>query len=82
MADQSDDDFITSREVRRSCGGVTDMCLWRWSRSRGFPEPAAVIGGRRYWRRAEVEAWKSSVGSKPAPRPGAPKPEIADAPAT
>jgi len=50
--------LITASAVRRLCGGISDMTLWRWlnvSESK-FPSPI-YIGARRYWREAEVVAW-------------------------
>jgi predicted DNA-binding transcriptional regulator AlpA len=48
---------ITAAAVRELCGGISDMCLWRWlRRDPSFPKPA-YYNGRRYWREAEVLAW-------------------------
>ena len=68
------DAMMTARQVRQTCGPVTDMTLWRWLRdeSTGFPKPV-YVNRRRYWRAAEVAAWWASR-SKDAP----PAPQRAD----
>lgn len=50
--------LINAAEVRLMCGGISDMCLWRWlnTPSLHFPRPA-VIQRRRYFREAEVKDW-------------------------
>ncbi len=48
---------IPAAAVRELCGGVSDMSIWRWIKREGFPKPASKIGGRRYWREAEVVEW-------------------------
>ena len=50
------DKRIAPPAVRELCGGVSDMTIRRWIKSRGFPEPAR-INGRRFWREADVIAW-------------------------
>lgn len=49
---------IGAIEVRRICGGVSDMCLWRWlnNSKMEFPPPV-VVNRRRYWKEADVIAW-------------------------
>jgi len=41
--------------------GISDMSLWRWLRhpNLNFPRPIR-INGRRFWKRADLEAWDSS----------------------
>jgi predicted DNA-binding transcriptional regulator AlpA len=51
------DPLLTTKAVRRDLGAVSDMCLWRWTRKRGFPAPDLVLGNRKYWRRSSIEAW-------------------------
>lgn len=46
----------TSAQVRDFCGGVSDMSLWRWMESAGFPQPVRV-NRRRYWDSAAVADW-------------------------
>jgi predicted DNA-binding transcriptional regulator AlpA len=57
---------------------ISDVTLWRWIRSTslGFPQPV-VVNRRRFFRRAELEAWECTrVRSAPsraagsAPRQG------------
>ena len=54
---------IGSAEVRKLCGGISDMTLSRWSKNKDmhFPKPARV-GRRRYWIEAEVEKWIEANG--------------------
>ena len=67
-ADDDDARLLPSRPVRRLCGGVSEMTLWRWQRNRAmcFPTPI-VIAKRRYWRRREVLAWLESHAATAAP---------------
>jgi predicted DNA-binding transcriptional regulator AlpA len=53
--------FMTAREVKIACGGVSDMCIWRWVQDPAleFPKPV-YIRSRRYWRRADLFAWLAS----------------------
>ena len=53
-----EDDYITSGEVRRFFGGISDMSLWRWTRDLGFPKPDRVINRRKYWRRSTINSWQ------------------------
>lgn len=52
------DQLINARVVREVCGGISDMCLWRWlsDPKLNFPQPI-YIKTRRYWRRGDVTAW-------------------------
>lgn len=52
---------IPSAAVRKLCGGISDMTLYRWQKNPalGFPRPA-VIGRLKYWREADVVAWLAS----------------------
>lgn len=49
---------ITAAAVRRLCGNISDMSLWRWldNPAMGFPKPF-YIQKRRYWREADIQAW-------------------------
>jgi predicted DNA-binding transcriptional regulator AlpA len=71
-ADDDDARLLCSRPVRRLCGDVSEMTLWRWQRNRAmcFPTPI-VIAKRRYWRRREVLAWLESHAAAPASAPAA-----------
>jgi predicted DNA-binding transcriptional regulator AlpA len=66
---------ISAAAVRRLCGNVSDMTLWRWLEdpANAFPKPI-YIGRRRYWREAEIVAW---LDNRPTSRP----PELAAIPA-
>ena len=55
----SSDDLLTSAQVRATCGNISEMSLWRWTRTLGFPKPDRVINRRKFWRRSTVEAWKA-----------------------
>lgn len=60
--DAPDDDILLNgRVVRQTCGGISDMTLWRWRRDPaiGFPSPI-IISGRNYWRRSEIRRWLTS----------------------
>lgn len=71
-----DDRLIGGTEVRRLCGGVSDMSLYRWQRDPrvAFPPPDFRIARRIFWRRSTVEAWLATraTGAQPAPRPRIP----------
>jgi predicted DNA-binding transcriptional regulator AlpA len=59
---QDPDELLGSTHVRRLCGGVTGMTLWRWMRPNSqmqFPPPDRTINGRRYWRRGTILAWQA-----------------------
>jgi predicted DNA-binding transcriptional regulator AlpA len=49
--------------------GVTSMTIWRWERNTRltFPKPT-VINDRKYWNRADINAWmrKMAVGKADA----------------
>jgi len=49
------DDLINSRVVRRMCGNIVGMTLYRWMR-RDFPQ-RIVIARRNYWRRGDIVRW-------------------------
>lgn len=50
--------MIIASQVRRICGGVSDMMIWRWTYEgkADFPRPI-YIGRRRFWREADIAAW-------------------------
>jgi hypothetical protein len=39
--------------------GISNMTLHRW-RQGGFPPPAMIVNGRRYWREQDLLAWERS----------------------
>jgi hypothetical protein len=55
--------LLPTDQVRALVGGVTDMCLWRWTRDERvlFPKPDVVINRRRYWRFATIQAWRERM---------------------
>ena len=57
---ETDKAYLPASQVRARYG-VSDMSIWRWLRDEalGFPVPIR-IHNRRYWRRAELEAWEAS----------------------
>lgn len=59
-----DQQLINATAVRRMCGGVSDMTLWRWLNDPtiAFPKPI-YIGKRRYFRQADISAW---IETRPA----------------
>lgn len=50
--------LIPASAVRKICGGVSDMWLWRRLNEEGssFPKPI-YIARRRFWKEAELVAW-------------------------
>jgi len=75
MASQNDNpnDLIPARRVKQKCGGVSDMAIWRWARECDFPAPDMVIGGRRYWREASIDAWLAAQAAKKGATPTPPR---------
>jgi hypothetical protein len=68
-ADPLNDDFMMdSATTRAICGGVSNMCLWRWTRDPRvrFPAPDLVINGRRYWKVTTIRRWKAERVAKQA----------------
>jgi len=51
------DPLLDAKSVKRDLGGISEMCLWRWTRDRAFPAPDLVMGGRKFWHRSTVETW-------------------------
>src|SRR5712671_1378208 len=57
IASNSPDDLLTSTGVKAAIGGVSEMTLWRWSKTFGFPLPDLIVARRKFWRRSTVQAW-------------------------
>jgi predicted DNA-binding transcriptional regulator AlpA len=63
--DDDDDDgqrrFVTGPGV---CARyrVSDMSIWRWLHDAelGFPRPAMIVNGRRFWLEADLRAWENA----------------------
>ena len=53
------DTMLTSRQVRETCGNVSDMTIWRWLKANDFPPPI-YQNRRRYWRAGDVRRWWES----------------------
>jgi hypothetical protein len=51
------DPLLNSKTVRRDVGEISAICLWRWTRYRGFPGPDVVLGNHKFWNRSSVERW-------------------------
>ena len=52
-----DEDRLINSDQLRSLIPVSDMTVWRWTKSRGFPTAIKLNNGRRYWRLVEVKRW-------------------------
>lgn len=54
--------LVPARIVRAELGDISNMTLWRWLHrpDLNFPQPV-LIARRRYWRQADIEAWKRSM---------------------
>ena len=55
----SNDVYLTTRQVRTRYGGVSDQTIWRWLHDEkvGFPQPT-VISKKRYWKLIPRETWE------------------------
>ena len=55
--------LLTTRQLRRRIGGVSEMTIWRYERDPklGFPKPIR-IKRRKYWRVRDVEAFEARLG--------------------
>lgn len=64
-----DNQLMTSAQVRRVFGGISDMALWRWlhREEMQFPQPI-YIGKRRYWNADEIEAFRRRMSEQSAAR--------------
>lgn len=58
--------WLTSAQVRARQGNISDMCLWRWTRSPEiqFPKPDDVRGGRKFWRLSSILEWEAGRAAK------------------
>ena len=65
ISEPRDDDLVTSREVRRMFGGVSEMTLWRWMRSESvqFPQPIS-ISGKNYWSLGDLRRFRERCASR------------------
>ena len=47
--------------------GVTAMTIWRWERDPKLAFPAAaIIHGRKYWNRNDIDAWMRRMATSKA----------------
>lgn len=63
-------DLVPSAQLRKMLGGASAMAVWRWLRlpNDPLPQPAAILGRRRFWDRNEIESWltrRKPAGRKP-----------------
>ncbi len=66
----NDTDLVPSAQLRKMLGGASTMTVWRWLRLSHdpLPQPAAILGRRRFWRQSEIDEW---IGRRaPASRGG------------
>ena len=61
------DPLIDSVAVRAHLGGCSEMSLWRWTRSNGFPEPDLRLNGRKLWRLSTVDGWINAIAQNKSP---------------
>ena len=56
--DPGDVRFLTSAQLRRRYGNLSDMALWRWLNDEelAFPKPI-VVNRRRLWRESSLDEW-------------------------
>ncbi len=67
------DPLVSAPQFRKNVGGVSTMTIWRWLRipNDPLPAPAAIIAGRRFWRKSDLDAWLARHA--PASRAGEPR---------
>lgn len=53
-------ELIPSSQLRKMLGNASVMAIWRWLRlpRDPLPQPAAILGRRRFWDRNEILAWR------------------------
>lgn len=61
-----DETLLTSAQVRARVGGVSTMCLWRWTRDERvkFPAPDVVINSRKYWYAGTIRQFNAGRATK------------------
>jgi hypothetical protein len=70
--------LIDAAELRRICGGISDMTVRRWE-ARGILPPPQHIERRRFWRRGDVLAALAAHQEPPPPSPCPDGPAARDA---
>ncbi|MBW8282507.1 MAG: helix-turn-helix domain-containing protein [Rhizobium sp.] len=68
IANTSNAEFYLSADDVMDRFTISRTTLFRWIRHRGFPS-ARRIGGKRYFRRAEVNAWDEAQAGAPLDKP-------------
>lgn len=68
MANTSNAEFYLSADDVMDRFTISRTTLFRWIRHRGFPS-ARRIGGKRYFRRSEVNAWDEAQAGAPLDKP-------------
>jgi hypothetical protein len=63
---QAGDPLFDAIAARRYVGNISDMTLWRWRKSLGFPEEDLRIGHRRFWRLSTIEGWLAQAKARAA----------------
>jgi hypothetical protein len=63
-----DETLLTSAQVRARVGGVSAMCLWRWTQDERvkFPLPDVVINTRKYWYAGTIRRLSAGRAAKVA----------------
>lgn len=58
--------YLTSAQVRRRYGGISEMTLHRWRRDvgLGFPAPALTVRTINYWSITDLDAWDAANRAK------------------
>lgn len=65
--DARSDVFLSSRDMKRRYGNVSDMWLYRreHDESLKFPKPIRICG-RRFWRLDDLVTWENSLQQEAA----------------
>ena len=50
-------DLLTAPAVKTALGGISEMTLWRWTKTLGFRAPDLIIARRKFWRRRTIQTW-------------------------
>jgi predicted DNA-binding transcriptional regulator AlpA len=64
--EEAEERYLSGRQVRFRCGGVSDMWIWRRLKDgSGFPKPV-VVRGRRFWALSKLVVWERKLAEYPA----------------
>lgn len=50
-------EHIRIRETALVAGDIAVSTVWKWIKTKNFPEPYKLAGRVTVWKRSEVEAW-------------------------